>query len=208
MNISEIKEYYNKNKQFYTNLKEQIQNNISGRICHHGVVVLNVLIKYYNINNYLEIGSHNGASMSYVVRQKTTTMNCYGIDLFENTFGHYKKDEISLERTYSNIQKNNLSKSNINLIQGDSSKDSTIDKLKNLLSNKTIDLLFIDGDHSYNMVKSDFETYSKFLSNNAIIVFDDYNKKWKEVIKFVNTIGEDFERIGLVFDNEMIYKKL
>ena len=36
-----------------------------------------------------------------------------------------------------------------------------------------IDLLFIDGDHSYEGVKKDFELYSKILNDNGIIIIHD-----------------------------------
>jgi hypothetical protein len=38
-----------------------------------------------------------------------------------------------------------------------------------------IDVLFIDGDHSYNGVKNDFNLYSPLVKNGGYIVFDDYN---------------------------------
>jgi predicted O-methyltransferase YrrM len=36
-----------------------------------------------------------------------------------------------------------------------------------------IDLLFLDGDHSYDGVKTDFDLYSRWLTPNALIVFHD-----------------------------------
>jgi len=48
------------------------------------------MVQLLDIKNYLEIGVHNGASMSYVVNQNKNSINCYGIDLFKNTFSHYK----------------------------------------------------------------------------------------------------------------------
>ena len=39
--------------------------------------------------------------------------------------------------------------------------------------NKPIGLLFIDGDHSYDAVKADFEMWSRFLVVEAVIAFDD-----------------------------------
>jgi predicted O-methyltransferase YrrM len=38
---------------------------------------------------------------------------------------------------------------------------------------KPIRLLFIDGDHSYEGVKSDFESWSRFLVANSLVAFDD-----------------------------------
>jgi len=38
---------------------------------------------------------------------------------------------------------------------------------------KTADVIYIDADHSYNGFKSDFENYSKLLSDNGLIIFHD-----------------------------------
>lgn len=38
---------------------------------------------------------------------------------------------------------------------------------------KSLDLLFIDGDHSYKGVKADWEAYKRFLSPGSIAVFHD-----------------------------------
>ena len=39
--------------------------------------------------------------------------------------------------------------------------------------NQEIDLLFIDGDHSYEGVRFDWETFSKYLTDFSITVFHD-----------------------------------
>lgn len=38
---------------------------------------------------------------------------------------------------------------------------------------ESVDLLFIDGDHTYEGVKRDFEFYSQFLSENGIVLMHD-----------------------------------
>ena len=58
-------------------------------------------------------------------------------------------------------------------IKGSSHSDKTIQQLASALGNKQIDLLFIDGDHSYEGVKKDFEIYQSFVANNGIIAFHD-----------------------------------
>jgi predicted O-methyltransferase YrrM len=212
MDIDEINNIYINNLNFYKDLKHNISENITGRICHHSVILLNILVNHNNIINYLEIGTHNGTSMSYVVNQNKRQINCYGIDLFEQTIEQYRKDEICLKRTYKNIQKNNISNSHINLIKGNSISVKTYNTLKaklNKLNKKTIDLLFIDGDHSYAMTKRDFKNYSRFLSDDGLVVFDDYNQKWPGVIKFCkeNLSNKNFKPIGLFGNNEWIIKK-
>lgn len=46
-----------------------------------------------------------------------------------------------------------------------------------------ISLLFIDGDHSYDGVKADWDTYKYFLRPGSIIIFHDYG--WAEGVKRV-----------------------
>lgn len=47
----------------------------------------------------------------------------------------------------------------------------------------TLDLLFIDGDHSYEGVKADWEAYKDFLKPGSIVMFHDYG--WAEGVKRV-----------------------
>lgn len=46
-----------------------------------------------------------------------------------------------------------------------------------------LDLLFIDGDHSYNGAKTDWESYKDFLKPGSIVVFHDYG--WAEGVQRV-----------------------
>ena len=40
--------------------------------------------------------------------------------------------------------------------------------------NKNIDILFIDADHGYESVKSDFESWNEHISSGALVIFHDY----------------------------------
>jgi predicted O-methyltransferase YrrM len=40
-------------------------------------------------------------------------------------------------------------------------------------ANSGIDLLFIDAEHSYGMVKSEYETYKNYMRKGGVILFDD-----------------------------------
>jgi predicted O-methyltransferase YrrM len=48
---------------------------------------------------------------------------------------------------------------------------------------KDVDVLFIDGDHSYDGVRADWETYKGFLAPGSIVIFHDYG--WAEGVKRV-----------------------
>lgn len=61
----------------------------------------------------------------------------------------------------------------IELIRADSHSESTFQLLKTILNGRRIDYLFIDGDHTYEGVKQDFERYSTLLSADAMVAFHD-----------------------------------
>lgn len=50
--------------------------------------------------------------------------------------------------------------------------------------NYDIDALFIDGNHTYESVKKDFECWNKFIKNNGWLIFHDYNMLLPGVVKF------------------------
>ncbi|MGA2687142.1 MAG: class I SAM-dependent methyltransferase [Candidatus Korobacteraceae bacterium] len=58
-------------------------------------------------------------------------------------------------------------------IRGDSRAPTTLERVRSLLHGHPLDLLFIDGDHSYNAVKADFIHYSPMVRPGGLIVFHD-----------------------------------
>ena len=59
-----------------------------------------------------------------------------------------------------------------------------------------IDFLFIDGDHSYEGVKKDFELYSKIISDNGTIVLHDTDKNYEKSL----IVSEDSKKDHYSFD--------
>jgi cephalosporin hydroxylase len=49
----------------------------------------------------------------------------------------------------------------------------TVERMAKLLNGRTIDALFIDGDHRYEGVKQDFLSYSPFVKEGGLILFHD-----------------------------------
>jgi len=62
--------------------------------------------------------------------------------------------------------------------------------------NISIDLLFIDGDHSYEGVKKDFELYSKLVSEHGMILIHDTDLSYSETL----IVSEDAKKDFFPFD--------
>ena len=143
--------------------------------------------------------------MSYVLQSDYKVNNCYGIDLFEDTF---YSDNLDKNLIYNNLQKLNKNKNNIFLIKGDSTDKNIIQLFENI----KLDIIFIDGNHTYEGVKKDFYNYYTFLSNNGIMIFDDFNEAPtnKGVFKFINELlkieQKYFKGNYKFIDNEHPYK--
>jgi cephalosporin hydroxylase len=59
------------------------------------------------------------------------------------------------------------------LIEGSSYDPSTVQRVERVLNGRKIDLLFIDGDHSYSGVKADYDAYHHLVSPGGLIAFHD-----------------------------------
>jgi len=56
---------------------------------------------------------------------------------------------------------------------------------------RPIRLLFIDGDHSYDAVKSDLESWLPFVVPGGYVVFDDVIDKFPDVKRLVGEVTAD-----------------
>lgn len=65
-----------------------------------------------------------------------------------------------------------------------------------ILQDIKIDFLFIDGDHSYEGVKKDFELYSNILSDNGVIILHDTDSNFENNL----IISEDTKKDHYKFD--------
>lgn len=182
--------------------------NINGRTCHHRVDILYGLTEFFSLKKYLEIGVHNGSSMSYVL-QSNKNETCVGIDPFETLktvdpeMTHYQNiDKVTEEKTLNNLNNNNKYNSNIKLI-----KKLSIDVLDEEISE--INLLFIDGDHSYEAALNDYYKYSKYVKSGGFIVFDDLHISGVKNCfnKIVNT-DKNIKLFGIYKKSEGILIKL
>jgi len=97
-------------------------------------------------------------------------------------------------------------------INADSHSQDTIKHVMELLDGNKLDLLLIDGDHSYEGVKKDFFNYSPLVGKGGWIIFHDIIPDYRtrygirttswtgEVPKFWNQIKRDYSHFEIVDD--------
>tara|TARA_R110000787_G_scaffold283747_1_gene396801 strand:+ start:95 stop:916 length:822 start_codon:yes stop_codon:yes gene_type:complete len=132
-----------------------------------------IIIKYIKKNNlkeitFLEIGAYNGLwglMLSYIGKKSNIPYKYTGIDF--NLTGEKRKNLSKL-----------IEDSNCTIINADSHDPNTLKYIKDKYN-----IVFIDGDHSYEGVTSDIKMYSKLATN--MVLFHDITSK-DTVYKAIN----------------------
>lgn len=164
--------------------------------------ILNLLkiLKQIKPKFLLEIGTAKGATLFLFTRIAAEDAVIISIDLPGGDFGKgYPKWKIPLFKSF------NFPKQKIHLIRANSHDIETLNKIKGILNNNKLDFLFIDGDHSYEGVKKDFEMYSPLIEDNGLISLHDIVAYPPEsnifVSKFWNEIKDKYSYIEII-DNK------
>lgn len=78
----------------------------------------------------------------------------------------------------------------LHLLRADSHRQETLSAVTRLLDGRPLDLLFVDGDHSYSGVRADFEMYSPLVRPGGIVAFHDIAEQPLpcEVARFWNEV--------------------
>ena len=182
------------------------------------IVSANILldqIKTYKPKNFLEVGVFQGVTSRNVCEKLNIINNgqfsFHGIDIFENTnntvdnkemtikhnklsnpFKHLlfniilKKDLFSIESIYKFLSK---FKDKVHLYKG----FSDTELLKVDLS--VIDMIFLDGGHSYETVSSDLSLILKKIKKGKVIICDDYDQISYGVKKAVDELKNQVSEI-------------
>jgi predicted O-methyltransferase YrrM len=123
----------------------------------------------------LEIGTHKGGTLFLWTCFAKRNATIVSIDLPGGKFGGgYSRLRAALFRRFAK------QKQSLHLLRADSHARQTFEVAKNLLGGSGVDLLFIDGDHTYDGVKMDWEMYSPLVREGGIVVFHDIAANYED----------------------------
>jgi predicted O-methyltransferase YrrM len=147
----------------------------------------------------LEIGTARGGTLFLFTRAADPDAKIISIDLPGGPFGGgYPKWRTALYRSFAKGGQE------IYLLRKSSHDPRTLYEVKRILGRERVDFLFIDGDHTYEGVKRDFEMYSPLVREGGIVAFHDicpHPPETKcEVNRFWNEIKQRYKFAEIVED--------
>jgi len=200
--LESIKRY--KGRGFYDKIRLAQEHNELRDLC--------IRVQKHKPKVIAEIGTWNGGTFYVWTRINPLAEKIISIDLPDGDYGGgYDEKRIKFFSEFTADRRN----TSLSFIRGDSKSESTLKMLMSVLGKDTIDFLYIDGDHTYEGIKKDFEIYVKLMSPDGLVGFHDINtfkdgygvhKYWNEIKE--NYRHEEFIKPGSrVMGNGLIYLK-
>lgn len=147
----------------------------------------------------LEIGTAQGGTLFLFTRVTNPDGVIISVDLPHGLFGGgYPSWKLPFYQSFAVHQQH------LHLLRANSHSTSTLHTIQTLLQDQPLDFLFIDGDHTYEGVKTDFAMYSPLVTPGGIIAFHDIvsgpEEKVSGVPKFWQELKQHLPHQELVAD--------
>ena len=161
-------------------------------------------IRRHKSRRILEIGTWNGQHSSLMIsaaleNTSPSQVEFYGFDLFEEAYGNEillpgeaTKQPPNLEQVKISLQPYKDLGVKVFLHKGNTAKI-----LPPLLSSLSfMDFVFIDGGHSYEIVKNDWDCICQIINPTSVVIFDDYlNQEGVNIMGFgINRLIDELDR--------------
>ena len=153
---------------------------------------LSSLVRDLQPKTILEIGTARGGTLFCLTRCADPSACVISLDLPKGPFGGgYSLNKVPLYKAFR------LPSQKLHLLRANSHLDSSLEKVKSLLRDKPLDFLFLDGDHTYEGIKSDYEMYSPLVRKGGIIGMHDIASKRFAEGEEVRIFWEELKASGL-----------
>ncbi len=116
----------------------------------------------------LEVGTARGGTLYLWTQAACDTATIVSVDLPGGKFGGaYPPCRAPFYQAFARPQQA------LHLLRCDSHDRLTLENVQSLFDNKPVDFAFIDGDHTYEGVKKDFQFYGPMVRPGGLIAFHD-----------------------------------
>jgi predicted O-methyltransferase YrrM len=144
-----------------------------------------------------EIGTNYGGTLLLLCAVSPPQAKIISVDLPSGRFGGgYPRRKTPLFRRFPRAGQQ------LHLIRADSHSQETKERVLHILEGQQLDYLFLDGDHTYAGVQSDFEMYAPLVRSGGIVAFHDivtYKQETEcQVSKFWNEIKYHYRHREIV----------
>ncbi len=119
----------------------------------------------------LEIGTAFGGNLFFFSKLATKNALFISIDLPPKNLSNF--EEVKNMTTSDFHSKNLKNTQTLFSIREDSQSQESLKKVIDLLNGRKIDLLYLDGDHSFEGISKDFHLYSRLVRKGGLIIFHD-----------------------------------
>jgi cephalosporin hydroxylase len=208
--ITQIEDYFNKGyaeKSVETIIHESyslgmVQN-------HKEILGAAEFFKELNVVNFMEIGTDQGGTFA-IWSKLSKDGKRISVDIPHGQFGRLDYDEYERDNYLKSLG------SDVTMLWGSSHDYEMLQNVENIIKEDLLDFLFIDGDHTYEGVKQDYEMYSNLVNEGGWIAFHDINdterhrlrdvyvgKLWNELKgeKIEFNVNADWAGIGVIKKN-------
>lgn len=176
------------------------------------ILTLLAILKKVKPVYVLEIGTAFGGTLFLFTRIASEYTHIISVDIGGwGVRGGYPDWKKAFYKSFA------LPNQEVHLLKMDSHAAATLEKVESILDGKKLDFVFIDGDHTYEGVKKDFEMYAPLVVGKGLIAFHDIISSSLGVNKFWNEVKSryDYKEIGtregigliLIDKNERIFTK-
>jgi predicted O-methyltransferase YrrM len=151
--------------------------------------LLKILLKH-EPRFLLELGTAMGGTFFLLTRAAVPDATLISVDLPRGPFGGgYLEQKMRYYETFA------LPRQKIHLLRMDSHEEGTLRVIRRILDGNCLDFLFIDGDHTYEGVRKDFEMYGKLVRRGGIIALHDICPHSPEIDCEVNRFWDGIKQV-------------
>ena len=186
-------------------------NKIVGMTSNYEAWIISSLSKVSK--TIFEFGTCSGKTTYLMALNSPESAKIISLTLRPENLGNIEKNNLDNKISFRNIINESIYK---NFLFTGSELENKIDVIfQNSLEfdetqyNNFFDLIFIDGGHTYSVVKSDTQKAFKMINKNGIILWHDYvpgKTSAKDVVKLINEISQE-KKIYNIKDTSLCYFK-